>query len=607
MKIKNNKHIISFLFALLFTLVGQVALAQDDQKLGDYYYNKGEFDKAEVYYAKIVKKYESKSVFEKYVNCLTYQNKFDEAEKAINKKIRKDRFDITYQFMLANVYELTDRQDEANGIYNFLIDDLAPIQSRINALGKAFIGVNKYDYALKTYLKGQQITKAGYQFNLELADLYARLNQPEKMIQEYLNLLDYSATYLSIVQTYLSRNIDFESEPGKVDMLKNELLLRIQKHPSKTYYNEMLIWLYLQRKEFSGAVIQAKALDKRTDNNGRKVYEIGLVCMTNKSYDNARKAFKYVINLGDRKPYYQKAIQNNLESSFLELTEGGRISKPELEIVAQDYESALEELGKSNSTVEIIERLAIIYAFYLNQPKKAEVLIKESLKMGVSDLYKAKLSVLLGDIYVVDNRIWDASILYMQVSKDFSEEPIGHEAKFKNAKVFFYDGEFEYAKAQLDVLKASTSKLIANDAMQLSLLLQDNLGIDTTQAPIKMYAKADLLLQQNQFQSALTMLDSIEKEYPFHAIIDEINFKKGEIYEKMQNWEKAIEFYNIVVTNYSFDILADDAVYRIARIYELRLNNPDKAAEYYKKILFEFSGSLYTAESREKFRKIKGV
>lgn len=607
MKNKLIKHISLLFLMVLFLGWSQNSFAQDDVKLAKYYYDKGEFDKAEVYYAKAVKKYDSKSIFENYINCLIYQKKYNEAEKAVNKKIKKFKYDNFYKFLLANVYELTDRQDKANEIYQKLIDDLPPIQNQITVLGREFTNRSKYDYALKTYLKGKDLLKRGYRFNIELADLYARQNKTDLMIKEYLDLLEYSPTYLNIIQTYLSRNIDFEEDSEKVDKLKNELLLRIQKNPNETFYNQMLIWLYLQKKEFAGAVIQAKALDKRTRNDGSKVFEIGNVCKANKSYANARKAYKYVINLGPNSPYYQKAVEENLEVSFLELTQRAGFNRNELLLVANDYENALKSLGKSTQTIGIIERLAKIYAFYLDEPEKAEALIKEALNLNISAKQKAKLKVLLGDIYIVDDKIWDASILYMQVAKDFSEEPIGHEAKFKNAKVFYYDGEFEYAKAQLDVLKASTTKLIANDAMNLSLLLQDNLGIDTTEAPVKMFAKADLLLQQNKYQQALSQLDSIEAQYPFHSLVDEILFKKGEIYQKMQNWDKAIEFYNLVLTNYFDDILADDACYRIAQIYEYNIGDKEKAAEYYKKILFDFSGSLYTAESRKKYREIKGV
>jgi tetratricopeptide (TPR) repeat protein len=587
--------------------LSQTSFAQDDIKLADYYYNKGEFDKAETYYEKLYKKYQTKSFFEKYFDCLMFQEKYDEAEKLALKQIKRDKYDISYQFYLADVYEATNQNEKANAIYNELINELPPIQSRIQNLGKLFVERNKYDFALKTYLKGKKMVKGGYQFNLELADLYAMQNNPKKMIQEYLDLLEYSSTYRGIIQNYLARNIDFEEDTEKVEILKEELLTRIQKHPNKTEYNELLIWLYLQKKEFKGAVIQAKALDKRIDNTGRKVFEIGNVCKTNQDYENARDAYKYVINLGPSKPYYSAAIQNNLEVGFLELTEKSNYNKTALQSIANDYENALAELGKNRETIEIIERLAQIYAFYLDQPQKAENLIKDALNIPITPLQKAQLKVLLADVYIVNDKIWDASILYMQVANDFSEEPLGHEAKFKNAKVFYYDGEFEYAKAQLDVLKASTTKLIANDAMQLSLLIQDNLGIDTTTAPLMMYAKADLLLQQNKFNQALSMLDSIESKYPFHSLVDEIIFKKGEIYEKMQQWDKAVEYYEIVSSSYAFDILGDDATYKIAKIYDYNIGDKEKAAEYYKKILFEFQSSLYTADSRKRYREIKGT
>lgn len=579
----------------------------NDVKLANHYYNKGEFDKAEIYYLKLYKQYKSKAFFEKYFDCLMYQEKYDDAEKLIKKQIKKDPYDISYKFKQADVYEKTDRPTDAETVYQELIEELSPIQSRVQTLGKMFVAKGKYDYALETYLKGKRLIKNGYQFNLELAEIYSLKSLPREMIIEYLNLIDYSYSYMRTVQSYLSRSIDFEDDVEKVQILKEELLLRIQKDPSNQYYSEMLIWMYLQKKEFTGAVIQAIALDKRMGMKGKKAYEIGNVCMTNKSYTNARKAYKYIIEYGDKSSYYTLAVQKNLEVSFLEVTQKGSFSGEELRQVSTDFENALNELGKSNKTLKIIEQLVIIYAFYTNEPKKAEALILESFDLQMTAIQKAEFKVLLGDIYIVDNRIWDASLLYMQVAKEFSEEPIGHEAKFKNAKVFYYDGEFDYAKAQLDVLKASTSKLIANDAMQLSLLLQDNLGIDTTQAPVQMYANADLLLQQNKYDDALIQLDSISILFPFHSLTDEILFKKGEIYQKMQNWTKAIEFYDVVVKSYAYDILADDAAYRIAQIYDLNLSNYDKASEYYKMILFDFSGSLYTSQSRKRYREIKGV
>lgn len=596
---------ISFLGMLLFAVATSFAQPKDnDSRLADHYFNKGEFAKAEEYYHKVYKKYKHSVYFEKYYLCLFYQKNYDDAEKLCRKRIKQDPFDLEAKFMLGQVYEETDRQENANALYDEMIEDVGGIQSRIQSLGKAFKIRGKYDHALKTFLKGRKLMKNGYQFQLELAEVYSLLDQQDKMIEEYLNLLDYSPVYLKTVQTYLSRIIDFEEDKVLVGMLREELLGRVQKHPDKDHYNEMLIWFYLHKREFPGAVIQAKALDKRKILQGKRVFEIGEVCEANESYTSATKAFQYVADLGSKSPYWEVATERLLNIKFLQVVNQKTYTKAQLGVVASEFESSLTLLGKSSKTLGIIMQLGRIYAFYLDQPKKAESLIQGALELNISSLDRAELKILLGDIYVVSGDIWNASLLYMQVEKQYSEDVIGHEAKFKNAQVFYYDGEFEYAKAQLDVLKASTSKLIANDAMQLSLLLQDNLGLDTTQAPVQIYAYADLLLQQNKYAQALNALDSLEKKFPFHSLSDEVLFKKAEIYEKQQNYEKAIELYHTVYQSYSFDILADDAAIRIARIYDNKLDDKEKAKEYYKKVMFEFKASLYVAESRERYNQL---
>lgn len=611
---RKNIHIkASKLFWLLFLLFAfhlQVAAqggGENTAKLAEYYYSKGEFDKAEPYFEDLYKTYKSKTYFVKYTNCLVYQKKYEEAEKVVNKRIKRDAFDYDYQFLLADIYQKTDRQKQADQLYQSLIDDMAPVQSRVQQLGKLFTSKGLFDYAIQTYTKGREILSGGYAFNLELADLYGSKNQIDLMIQEYLKLLDYSSTYLRTVQMYLSRQIDFEEDQKYVTELKNQLLKRLQDSPQDQYNSEMLIWFYLQTKAFNSAVIQAKALDARTKSEGRKLMEVAQVCKFNKDYSSARKAYNYVLEMGEKGRYYQQALHSNLDVSYVEITTANTLNQTEIQSVVTQFETVLSQYGYNESNVEVIQQLANLKAFYLNQAPQADQLINQALTYRLSSLKEAELKVQLGDIYVIEGKLWEASLLYMKVSNDFSEDPLGHEAKFKNAKVFFYTGEFEYAKAQLDVLKASTSKLIANDAMQLSLLLQDNLGIDTTKAPVQIYAYADLLLQQNKYDEAINQLDTIQKYYPFHSIIDEVLFKKAEIYEKQLKWDQAINYYQQVITSYSFDILGDDAAYRLAKIYDTKLNQPEKAADYYKMILFDFSGSLYTAEARERYRAIKGV
>ena len=602
---------MTFIFCLTFLGLSRVAFTQpssnEDAKLAAHYYNKGEFDKAEEYYQKLFKKYETKAFFEKYYDCLVFQEKYKEVEKAVEKQIKSNPFEVSYKFNLADIYKNTAREVEADLLYQNLIDELSPVQSQVQNLGRYFSGIGEYNYALQAYEKGRKENKSGYQFNLEVAELYSITNQNDKMIGSYLDLLDYSSSYMRTVQSYLLRQIDFENDIEKVELLRQSLLKRAQTNPNKTHYNLMLIWYFTQKGDYTGAIIQAKALDQKENTQGKYTFDMGEICQSNKAYLKAKLAYQYVKGFGENTPFYTMAAENLLEVSFLQVTSSGVFESTEVELVAQEFEAELFRLGKKGSTINIMERLARIYAFYLDQSEKAVAILNEAIKVAPTTLEKAKLKVLLGDVLVTDNQIWEASILYMQVSNDFDDDKIGHEAKFKNAKVFYYDGEFEYAKAQLDVLKASTTKLIANDAMQLSLLLQDNLGIDTTEAPVQMFAKADLLLQQNQFIKAISVLDSIKILYPFHSLTDEVLYQKGLIYSRQKKWAEAIVFFEEVATIYTFDILADDAVFRLAEIYDYHLNNPEKAAEYYKKILFEFSGSLYTSLARERFRALKSI
>jgi len=224
--------------------------------------------------------------------------------------------------------------------------------------------------------------------------------------------------------------------------------------------------------------------------------------------------------------------------------------------------------------------------------------------LNKSDLAECKLEY--ADIMLLSGNVWTAILYYSQVEKSFKENPLGHEAKLRRAKIAYYQGDFQWSQVQLDVLKASTSKLIANDAMKLSLLITDNLGLDTSEIPMQIYARADLLFFQNRFSESIVTLDSILRDYKGHSLTDEILFKKSEIYLKNSETEKAVDMLKRIEIEFSHDILADDAIYALAEIYQKKLEDKEKAKALYEKILLEFKGSIYTSEARKRFRKLRG-
>ena len=170
----------------------------------------------------------------------------------------------------------------------------------------------------------------------------------------------------------------------------------------------------------------------------------------------------------------------------------------------------------------------------------------------------------------------------------------------------YFQGQFDWAQAQLDVLKGSTTKLIANNAMKLSLHITDNMGLDTSATAMEMYAQAEWLIFQNKLDESYGVLDSMLIFFPGHTLSDEILYKKAEIQIKRKNYSKAAELFEEISTQYSYDILADDALFHWAELLEKELNNMDKAQQLYEKIILDYSDSIYTVEARKRFRFLRG-
>jgi tetratricopeptide (TPR) repeat protein len=599
------------LLSLIFILfLATIARAQDgtDQQLAQYYYAAGQFEKALPYCQKLYAKENNKFNFTRYFDCLIALNNEKEAEKLIKKQISTDRNNLEYPVLLGEFYENHDKAKDANKIYQDLIADYSTSTFTLLDLYKAFRNKGKYDLALQLLEKGRKSLKENYPLNIEFAEIYNITGQPEKMIEEYLNLIEIQANYAPSIQSVLTQRIDFSKEISpEYDLLKQKLLEKSQKKPNEFVYAEMLIWLFTQKKQFAAALVQAQALDKREKGAGQRVYELGNMCVQNKVFDVARKCFKYVVDMGEENALFYEAEFALLNTHFQEITQNRNYAPEELTSTLNDYQATLNRVGKNRSSIRLISEFAHIQAYYANQTLEAKNLLEEALKIpGITQIQEAELKMQLADILVLRDDIWEASLYYMQVDKDFKYEPIGFEAKFKNARIFYYDGDFKFAQNQLDVLKQSTSKLIANDAMKLSLLITDNYGLDSNFTAMSLFATADLLLEQHQYDKAFFLFDSIVKAFPYHGLADEILLRKGIAMENQGKWAEAVVFLEDLMKYHADDILADDALFHLGDIFENHMEDKEKAIESYKKILFDYKGSLYTTEARKRLRALRG-
>lgn len=600
------------LFFMLFFLFGvqQNVHAQTttDAQLANYYYNNGELSKAKEYYEKLYKKNPLKTYFLRYYECLIAENDLKSAEKLLKQQIQVSNNEVEYNMMLAQFYEDNDQQAKADKIYKSLIDNLYPNPTAIINLFNAFKEKGKNDLAFQAITKGRNSLKDSYPLNFQFAEYYGSIKETKKQMQEYLNLIDFNAGYVEPVQNLLTRIVDFSDKSSEeYTILKAELLQRSQSKPNDLTAAELVTWFFIQSKDFPTALVQEQALDKRMDMKGMRVYDLGMICVENTDYTTARKAFTYVKNLGEDKPLFYRAENAMLNTRYKEITTLRNLSQSDIDETVLEYEKTLARVGKSNRTLPLMLELAHIQAFYNDKASTAIDLLNDALKIDrLTDIQKAEVKMKLGDILVLHGDIWEASLYYMQIDKAFKFEPIGQEARFKNARVFYYDGEFKYAQAQLDVLKQGTSRLISNDAIQLSLLITDNFGLDSNYEAMFWFASADLLIEQHKYDQAFQLFDSIIIKFPYHSLGDEILIKKSQAMQNQGKWNEALAYLDELLKYYGNDILADDAWFIKGDIYQNHLHDNEKAMECYKTVLFQFKGSLHTTEARKRFRELRG-
>lgn len=599
-----------FLAVCLTIITASFAWSQGstDQQLANLYYNNGEYEKALEYFEKLINKQTTKFDLLRYVECLEKTGNIKDAEKALKKGRSQFSNDSEFPVLLAEFYERTDRPEQAAKLYDEMIKEAAPVGFRVVEVYDMFRKRGKNDLALKTLETGRKELKKTYPLQLQFAEIYGIMGRTDDMIEEYFSLLDEYPNYRSNIEVSLSSQIDFvNDESGVYTRLKERLLQRIQKKPNEIIYAEMLIWLFVQKKEFKSALVQAQALDKREKGEGERVLELAETCVQNSDYQTARNAYRYIIDLGNANPNYYRAYSSLLNVRFREIVYEKAYNQSDITNAVAEYREALKVIGWNRNAIRLAQELAEIQAYYGNNAAGAGQLLDSCLAMpGLTDMQRAEIKMKLADVLVLQDDIWQASLYYMQVDKDFKFETIGHEAKFKNARIFYYDGDFAFAQSQLDVLKQSTSKLIANDAMKLSILITDNLGLDSNYTAMYQFARADLLLEQHRYTEAFQLYDSIQQAFPYHGLSDEIYLRKAQAMQQQGKWQEAVVFLEKIVSQHREDILADDAVFQLGEIYERHLNDKEKAAEYYKMILFQFKGSLLTVEARKRFRALRG-
>lgn len=614
-----------FFLLFLFSLGAICAQQSDDEKLAMQYYKDKEYDKAIELFEKIHSKKPSSYIYYYYYSSLLETERYAEAEKMVKKQVKSFPNVQRYKVDLGYVYERSGDNAKAEKSYQDLLKNLQAKEYAVQELYSAFYSRMKIDYAIEAIQKGRRLLNNPTLLSKELIGLYQNLNQTDKIIEEVLALVkdDNNQQYLEQAKTAIQNMLMDDEDNQKYNTVKTNLQKYSQKNPNNLNYLTLLYWINQLHKEYGEALVLAKAIDKRLKTEGIKTYELAGVAAENKDYATAIEALEYIINRGEETHNYTQAKMKILDVRYQQLISTSPVKMVDALNLEKDFKKVITENGLHSGTMDWIRKYAHLLAFYVNKPQEAIDLLNQAMNNTRDVKEKNQYKIDLADVQLYMGDVWDATLNYSQVDKDMPNDALGNEAKYKNAKLSFYIGEFEWAKSQLDVLSAATSKLVSNDAIYFSLLISDNqeeeeeeddedtttyllFSNPSTNLPLKKYAEADFLIFQNKDDQALVELDSVITLSPFGPLVDDALYQKALIYIKQKNYLGAEALLKKIEESHGGELLGDDAAYKLAELYEYYLKDIPKAMEYYMKVIQDYSSSLYVIEARKRYRALRG-
>ena len=582
-----------------------MTLSAQDSRLAAQYYQSGEYDQAALLYKKLYKKSKGNySYYNRYIESLLAFEAYDEAEASIKQEIKRRPKDMELYVSYGNLYEKKFEPEKADKQFRKAIANLDNNVSRISKLGNAFSLLAKYDLAIETFEKGAKLTGGKHRFSNNLANLYQRKGDYKKMTFYYLEGINTYKNRLASLENIFQRVLPKESYSD----LQAQLYERIQSNPDEALYTELLQWTFIHNKQYDRALRQARAMDRSLEENGARVFDLATIAENDKDYKTAMKAYQYIIDeQGPNTAYYLDAKLGFLNAKRKSITKNYDYTKASLQELEAEYERFLNEFGRNTETASLIKQLAYLKAYYLDNVDEAIGLLEEVKNFGGLKKYQvADAKIELGDLYLIKGDIWESSLLYSQVDKAFKEGRIGELARFKNARLSYFNGDFAWAQEQFDILKSATTKLISNDAIDMSVFITDNMGLDTTDVPLKMYAESELLLFQNKYDEALNKLTEIDTLFPEHSLTDDILYSKAQIYEKLKDYDQSKSMLESIIENHVEEIRCDNALFELAELYEGPLANKEEAMKLYKRLFEEFSNSTLATIARKRFRVLRG-
>lgn len=585
------------LFLYISLLFSLMAFSQNEQ-LAQYYYDKGDFEKALVSYQELSDGLPTNPFyFQRKIDCMQQLLQFGSAEKVIQDRLDKYKQAPLLVEMGYN-FQLQKNDSKAKKYYNDAIDRIRKNPNEVYGIANTFEKKVLLEYALQCYLLASQLVPT-LNFKYQTALLYGQLGKTDQMIENFLDEAFENQESVMVIQNQLVRFMSSDGESKFNESLRKTLIVRVQKNQD-IFWNQFLSWFYMQQKEFGKAFIQEKAIYKREPESLMNIINLAQIAIEEGDNEVATEVMDYVLlNTTD----VDLIVQAN---TFLLKMKMANAKEKDYAAINSQFELLLKQYGISPVTLSLQLKHAHFVSFMMKNPVEGKAIIKRAMEMQLNPYDQAQCKMELADILLSEEKFNQALLYYSQIEENLQNNILSHEASLKSAKTSYFKTDFEWALKQFKELKSASTQLIANDALEYFLLINDNTVADSTQTALKQFAKGDYLLYQNRNQEAIVQFQSILKSFKGQEIEGVTLLRLGKVYEKLGDYASALTQFQDIIEHHGDGIYVDEALYFSADIYNKQLQEPEKAKALYEKIIFGHQDSIYFVDARRKFRELRG-
>ncbi|MBC7607743.1 MAG: tetratricopeptide repeat protein [Burkholderiales bacterium] len=579
---------------LLFSLV---VCSQNDQ-LAQNYFDRGDFEKAKITYEELLKNQPSNSYFfQKTIECYQQLQQFDKADSSIQDRLKQYQ-QASLLVELGYNYQLQKDLVKAKKQYELALDRIRKNPSEVYGVAATFEKKVLVEEALKAYELALTL-EPKFNFNFQMALLYGQLGNTDMMIEKFLTEAFANQQNNLMIQNQLSRFMTEDADVNFNESLRKALLLRAQKNQD-IFWNQYLSWFFVQQKEYGKAFIQEKAIYRRNPETFSNIVNLAQLAIEEGEKETAKEILTFVLD-------NTKDLELLIEAhTFLVQMRIDSAQEKDLKVIETDLDLLLKEFGISPYSLSLQILQAHFETFHLKKPEQGKAILKTALDLPLNAYRIADIKMELADILLFEEKFNQALIYYSQIEEDLKNDVVGHEASLKAAKTSYFKTDFLWAQKQFKELKAASSQLIANDALEYFLLINDNTVADSTQTALKQFAHADYLLYQNKNQEALSQFQAILKSFKGQEIEGVTLYRLGKIYEKVGDYNSALTQYQLIIDQHQDGIYIDEAYYFSAEIYNKQFKNIEKAKALYEQVIFHHEDSIYFTDARKKYRQLRG-